>query len=79
MADKETEVTNVNTDFESAENPLDSNGYVGVDPYFQGAPLKNQSVTKELASEDDAEEKKTEAPKAPAAPAAPATTVTPPK
>lgn len=30
----------VNTDLHADDSPFNQDGYVGVDPYFQGAPLK---------------------------------------
>lgn len=47
-----TEVTVVDTDFESEENPLNSNGYIGVDPYFQGAPLDTKPEPEEKKEEE---------------------------
>lgn len=62
---------NVNTDLRSEENPFDSDGFIGVDPYFQSPALDPKNPDQEK-SEKEAETPKAEAPKNPApAPAAP--------
>lgn len=42
----EEKVTVVNTDFNGKGSPVNQNGYVGVDPYFQGAPLSESAEDK---------------------------------
>lgn len=74
MADEKetTEVSTVNTDLTKDDSPFDSNGFVGVDPYFQSPVLEPKSSKTEKEEEEVKEE-------APAVNTPPATPIIPPK
>lgn len=75
MADEKepTKVEVVDTDLQSDENPFNSNGFVGVDPYFQSDQLDPKK------GEEKPEEKKESAPATSVKTPAPTAPVTPPK